>query len=82
VQRGHNLRRLRHSNSEHQAGASRPTESVISVVLRNYDGQGNISQIDNVKGSITGIVSDRQGSGTYEVSPDCTGIRVGSGRRQ
>ena len=50
------------------------TESVIGVVLRNYDGQGNISQIDNVKGSISGIVPDRQGFGTYEVSPDCTGI--------
>lgn len=50
------------------------TESVIGVVLRNYDGRGNISQIDNVKGSITGIVPDRQGFGTYEVSPDCTGI--------
>jgi hypothetical protein len=50
------------------------TESVVGVVLRNYDGEGNISQIDNVKGSITGIVPDRQGFGTYEVSPDCTGI--------
>ena len=50
------------------------TESVIGVVLRNYDGLGNISQIDNVKGSITGIVPDRQGFGTYEVNADCTGI--------
>src|SRR6185295_7270245 len=50
------------------------TESVIGVVLRHYDGRGNISQIDNVKGSITGIVPDRQGFGTYDVSPDCTGI--------
>jgi len=50
------------------------TESVTGVVLRNYDGRGNISQIDNVKGSITGIVPDRQGFGTYEVNPDCTGI--------
>jgi len=50
------------------------TESVTGVVLRHYDGRGNISQIDNVKGSITGIVPDRQGFGTYEVSPDCTGI--------
>src|SRR4249920_1925898 len=49
------------------------TESVVGVVLRNYDGRGNISQIDNVKGSVTGIVPDRQGFGTYEVSPDCTG---------
>jgi hypothetical protein len=50
------------------------TESVIGVVLRNYDGRGNISQIDNVKGSLTGIVPDRQGFGTYEVSADCTGV--------
>ena len=50
------------------------TESVVGVVLRNYDGRGNISQIDNVKGSITGIVPDRQGFGTYRVSADCTGI--------
>ena len=50
------------------------TESVVGVVLRNYDGRGNISQIDNVKGSVTGIVPDRLGFGTYEVSPDCTGI--------
>ena len=50
------------------------TESVIGVVLRNYDGRGNISQVDNVKGSITGIVPDRQGFGTYEVSGDCTGV--------
>lgn len=49
-------------------------ESVIGVVLRNYDGRGNISQVDNVKGSVTGIVPDRQGFGTYEVNPDCTGI--------
>lgn len=51
------------------------TESVIGVVHRTYDGRGNITQVDNVKGSITGIVlPDRQGSGTYEVSADCTGI--------
>jgi hypothetical protein len=50
------------------------TESVVGVVLRHYDGRGNISQVDNVKGSVTGIVPDRQGFGTYEVSSDCTGI--------
>jgi hypothetical protein len=50
------------------------TESVIGVVLRTYDGRGNIEQVDNVKGSITGIVPDRPGFGTYEVSPDCTGV--------
>jgi len=50
------------------------TESVIGVVLRSYDGWGNFTQVDNVKGSITGTVPDRPGFGTYEVNPDCTGI--------
>jgi hypothetical protein len=50
------------------------TESVIGVVLRTYDGQGNFDQVSNVKGSITGTVPDSQGFGTYEVNPDCTGI--------
>jgi hypothetical protein len=49
------------------------TESVIGLVHRTYDGHGNIEQVDNVKGSITGIVPDRQGFGTYHVNPDCTG---------
>ena len=49
-------------------------ESVIGVVLRNYDGAGNITQVDNVKGSVTGIVPDRFGTGTYEVNADCTGV--------
>ena len=49
-------------------------ESVIGVVLRNYDGNGSFSQVSNVKGSITGTVPDSQGFGTYEVNADCTGI--------
>jgi archaellin len=49
-------------------------ESVIGVVLRNYDGHGSFSQVSNVKGSITGTVPDSQGSGTYEVNADCTGV--------
>jgi hypothetical protein len=50
------------------------TESVVGVVLRTYDGQGNFDQVSNVKGSITGTVPDSQGSGTYQVNPDCSGI--------
>jgi hypothetical protein len=49
-------------------------ESVIGIVLRNYDGQGSFSQVSNVKGSIAGTVPDAQGFGTYEVNADCTGI--------
>jgi hypothetical protein len=49
------------------------TEQVIGVVTRTYDGQGRFTQIDNVKGSVSGIVFDRPGSGTYVVNADCTG---------
>lgn len=52
------------------------TESVIGVVLRTYDGQGNFSQVSNVKGSITGTVPDAQGFGMYNVNADCTGMIV------
>ena len=49
-------------------------ESVIGIVLRNYDGHGSFSQVSNVKGSVTGTVPDSQGVGTYEVNADCTGV--------
>jgi hypothetical protein len=53
-------------------------ESVIGVVIRRYDGQGGFTQVDYVKGAISGIVEDsegegREGEGTYEVNADCTG---------
>ena len=50
------------------------TEAVIGIVLRTYDGEGNFSQVSNLKGSITGTNPDSQSFGTYEVNPDCTGI--------
>ena len=49
-------------------------ETVIGVVLRRYDGRGEFTQIDNVKGSISGITPNRFGSGTYVVNADCTGV--------
>ena len=50
------------------------TEAVIGIVLRTYDGEGNFSQVSNLKGSITGTNPDSQSFGTYEVNADCTGI--------
>jgi hypothetical protein len=51
-----------------------PTETVIGIVLRIYDGLGGFTQLDNIKGSITGIPGQpRPGSGTYQVNADCTG---------
>ena len=49
-------------------------ESVIGIVLRNYDGHGNFDQVSNLKGSISGTNPDAQSFGTYEVNHDCTGI--------
>jgi len=48
-------------------------ESVIGVVTRTYDGAGKFTQIDNVKGAISGYTPDRPGHGTYIVNADCTG---------
>ena len=47
-------------------------QNVVGVVTRTYDGMGNFTQIDNIHGSVTGWVPNRQGSGTYQVNPDCT----------
>jgi hypothetical protein len=47
-------------------------QTLIGVARRTYDGMGNFTQIDNVHGSVTGIVPNRPGSGTYQVNPDCT----------
>jgi hypothetical protein len=51
-----------------------PIESVIGIVHRTYDGQGNFTQVSNLKGSIAGANPDSQGFGTYEVNDDCTGV--------
>ena len=50
------------------------TEAVIGIVFRTYDGEGNFSQVSNLKGSITGTNPDAESIGTYEVNLDCTGI--------
>jgi hypothetical protein len=52
------------------------TQTVIGVVLRTYRGDGTFSQVDNIKGSITGIVPDRPGSGTYQVNSDCSAVTL------
>ena len=49
-------------------------ESVIGVIVRHYDGRGSFTQINNEKGSISGIgPADREGFGTYQVNEDCSG---------
>jgi len=48
-------------------------EQAIGVVIQTFDGQGNFTQTDNVKGALSGITPNRPGSGTYSVNSDCTG---------
>jgi hypothetical protein len=56
------------------AGPGGPIESVVGVVVRDYDGLGQFTQVGNVKGSITGWIPDRVGGGTYDVAADCTAV--------
>jgi hypothetical protein len=48
-------------------------EQVIGIVIRTFDGRGNFTQLDNIKGAVSGFVPDRPGVGTYEVNSDCSG---------
>lgn len=48
-------------------------EAVIGVVIRTYDGRGNFTQLDNIKGAVSGLAPDRPGAGTYNVNADCSG---------
>ena len=48
-------------------------EQTIGLVVHTFDGTGKFTQTDTVKGSLSGLVSDRPGGGTYNVSQDCTG---------
>jgi hypothetical protein len=49
-------------------------ETVIGVIVRQYDGRGGFTQINNEKGSASGLgLMDRPGFGTYQVNEDCSG---------
>lgn len=49
-------------------------EQLIGVETETFDGNGNFTQIDNVKGSLSGIlVPNHAVSGSYTVNADCTG---------
>jgi hypothetical protein len=50
-------------------------ESVLGVFLQIFDGKGGLRQEDPVivKGSLSGLFPDQPGTGTYEVSANCTG---------
>jgi len=48
-------------------------ESFIGIAIRTYDGEGQFTQISNVKGSVIGVEADVESTGTYQVNEDCSG---------
>jgi hypothetical protein len=54
------------------AGPGR-TESFVGTAFHSYDGNGNFEGFDNTQGQLSGAVSNRAVSGTYEINPDCSG---------
>ena len=51
-----------------------PVETVVGVAITNFDGNGNLTQTDNIHGSVTGFTApDRKGTGTYTINADCSG---------
>ncbi len=48
-------------------------ESFIGVAIRTYDGEGQFTQLSNVKGAVIGIEADVESTGTYQVNEDCSG---------
>jgi hypothetical protein len=55
-----------------QPGFVGQLEQVYGSVVQVFDGKGNFTQVDNVKGAISGITPDRPGKGTYTVGADCS----------
>lgn len=50
-----------------------PLEAMIGVAITTFDGHGNLTQVDNIHGAISGLNPDRPGTGTYSLKDDCTG---------
>ena len=51
-----------------------PVETVVGVAITHFDGNGSLTQTDNIHGSVTGLAApNRQGTGSYTINPDCTG---------
>jgi hypothetical protein len=48
-------------------------ESFIGIAIRTYDGEGQFTQLSNVKGSVIGVEEDVESTGTYQVNEDCSG---------
>jgi hypothetical protein len=50
-----------------------PLENMIGTAVTTFDGHGNLTQIDNIHSSISPLILDRPGTGTYSIRDDCSG---------
>ena len=48
-------------------------DSFVGIAIRTYDGEGQFTQISNVKGAVIGVEADVESTGTYQVNEDCSG---------
>jgi hypothetical protein len=56
-------------------GGAGPTGQQVGVAITEFDGKGNLSQIDTVTidGKVVADFTHTPATGTYEVKPNCTG---------
>jgi len=54
-----------------------PDQLLVGVATTEFDGMGNLTQVDNIHLSLGGPLNspppDRPGFGTYQLNPDCSG---------
>jgi hypothetical protein len=56
------------------SGPNQPIETIVGTAMTHFNGDGTLTQTDNIHGSLSGFTSpDRPGTGTYNLNPDCTG---------
>jgi len=53
-----------------------PNLSIRGLAMQHYDGKGNITQVDHLVTEGNASTGWAEGTGTYNVNPDCTGDAV------
>jgi hypothetical protein len=55
-------------------GPGGPIEAMVGTAMTTFDGFGNLTQTDNIHGSISGFTTpDRAATGKYSINADCAG---------
>jgi hypothetical protein len=61
------------------SGPHGPIEQILGVALTTFNGDGTLSQVDNIHGSISGYPDsavNRPGKGSYTLGDDCNGTMI------